>query len=366
MKIAIIIRSLRIFGGGERNVISLIEALNIKSIIPKVLTEEGVDEKEIEARYNKKVKFSLRKISTPKRRIFHFIREVFFSNPILPYLKECDFVYDFTNKPPLIFKSRKYLKYIYVLNDRRTAKFSRITRYYIIVTKILASFGIKKFQRLHPGIINITQSEYIQNEIKKSTSLTIPIIYPPVDLNKFYCSEKIKRSGLVSLGRFSPEKNHLLQIELAKKFPGVHFTFIGSIKNDVYFRKLQQKIKLDSLNNISLLPDATFKKVKRILCESLVFLHSTIEEHFGLSTVEAIAAGCLPLVHDSGGQREVVRFEEFRFKDLPEAVAKLENMLDMPDEKKEEYRRLLKTDIQKYDELNFQNKMLAYLDFRIQ
>jgi len=124
-----------------------------------------------------------------------------------------------------------------------------------------------------------------------------------------------------------------------------------------------KKIKLDSVQNITLLPNANFNQLKQVLCSSLIFLHTTIEEHFGLSTVEAVAAGCLPLVHNSGGQQEVVRFKEFRFNELDNAVEKLENMLDMPDDKKDDYRRLLKADIQKYDEINFQNKILAYLNF---
>ena len=278
-------------------------------------------------------------------------------------LEKYDFVYDFTNKPPLVFNSTKYLKYIYVLNDRRAARFSKATYFYILITKILSSIGIKKFRRIHPGIINITQSEYIQNEIEKSTGIKIPIIYPPVNLNEFYCNRNPNRSGIVSIGRFSREKNYFLQIEIAKKFPRVQFTFVGSVKNDAYFRKILKKIKLDSVQNITLLPNANFNQLKQVLCSSLIFLHTTIEEHFGLSTVEAVAAGCLPLVHNSGGQQEVVRFKEFRFNELDNAVEKLENMLDMPDDKKDDYRRLLKADIQKYDEINFQNKILAYLNF---
>ena len=34
-----------------------------------------------------------------------------------------------------------------------------------------------------------------------------------------------------------------------------------------------------------------------------------------MSTVEGIAAGCIPIVHDSGGQREVVPNDELRFRD---------------------------------------------------
>jgi len=350
------------FGGGERLVISLIEGLNRGSIIPEVFSEDEVNEEEVELRYKKRVNFLFRKINLPRNKILHLFKELFFNSPIIKDLKKYDFVYDFTNKPPLIFDSQKYLKYIYVLNDKRSARFSRATSAYITVTKALSSIGIKKFQRMHPGIINVTLSEFIQSEIKKATGVKVPIVYPPVSLNEFSCAMDHERHGVVSLGRFSPEKNYLLQIEIAKKFPKIHFTFIGSAKNRNYYQKIVQKVKSDSVQNVSLIPNASFKQVKKVLCQSLIFLHATIEEHFGLSTVEAIAAGCLPLVHNSGGQKEVVNYSEFRYSDIHDAEIKLQSMLNLSSEKKNEYHKSLRMDIQKYDEINFQNSMASYLD----
>ena len=34
--------------------------------------------------------------------------------------------------------------------------------------------------------------------------------------------------------------------------------------------------------------------------------HPELAEHFGIATVEAMAAGCVPVVIDKGGQREIV------------------------------------------------------------
>jgi glycosyltransferase involved in cell wall biosynthesis len=38
-------------------------------------------------------------------------------------------------------------------------------------------------------------------------------------------------------------------------------------------------------------------------------------EHFGMTTPEAIASGAIPYVHDSGGQREIVIDSRLRFSD---------------------------------------------------
>jgi glycosyltransferase involved in cell wall biosynthesis len=91
-------------------------------------------------------------------------------------------------------------------------------------------------------------------------------------------------------------------------------------------------------------------------------MHSTVEEHFGLSTVEAISAGCIPLVHNSGGQIEIVKRSELLYDDIPDAEIKLQDILTLNREKRLEYLQSLKQNIEKYDERSFQAGMLAYLN----
>jgi glycosyltransferase involved in cell wall biosynthesis len=49
-------------------------------------------------------------------------------------------------------------------------------------------------------------------------------------------------------------------------------------------------------------------------------------EHFGVSIAEAMASGCIPIVHDSGGPREFVP-ETFRFNSVEEAAKKIERAI---------------------------------------
>ncbi len=44
-------------------------------------------------------------------------------------------------------------------------------------------------------------------------------------------------------------------------------------------------------------------------------------EHFGISIVEAMALGCLPIVHDSGGMREFVP-AQYRYTSIEQAAEK--------------------------------------------
>ena len=52
-----------------------------------------------------------------------------------------------------------------------------------------------------------------------------------------------------------------------------------------------------------------------------------VGEHFGISIVEAMALGCLPIVHNSGGMVEFVP-ELYRYETVPEAASKIDNAIN--------------------------------------
>jgi glycosyltransferase involved in cell wall biosynthesis len=51
------------------------------------------------------------------------------------------------------------------------------------------------------------------------------------------------------------------------------------------------------------------RKLRDVLARAKIYVHCARNEHFGISIVEAMAAGCVPVVHDSGGPREIVTDE---------------------------------------------------------
>jgi glycosyltransferase involved in cell wall biosynthesis len=75
--------------------------------------------------------------------------------------------------------------------------------------------------------------------------------------------------------------------------------------------------------------DASFDKLISILKKSKVYFHPRPGEHFGMSIVEAMSAGLIPIVSDIGGQTEFVP-SKYPFHTLEQATVIASNAFDEP------------------------------------
>jgi len=118
----------------------------------------------------------------------------------------------------------------------------------------------------------------------------------------------------VTVGRIVPEKRFHLFVELARMVPTTRFVVIGSLQDGTssYFEGLRRAAP----ENVSFVL-SPLRKVKALLGKAIAYVHCAENEHFGITIVEAMAAGCVPVVHDSGGPREIVTNDVgFRWRDL--------------------------------------------------
>lgn len=77
--------------------------------------------------------------------------------------------------------------------------------------------------------------------------------------------------------------------------------------------------------------DADDRTLEELLQRARFGLHCYRHEHFGIAVAEMITAGVLPVVHDSGGVREIVTDPALRFRDVPEAADRLAQLIATPD-----------------------------------
>ena len=97
-------------------------------------------------------------------------------------------------------------------------------------------------------------------------------------------------------------------IEIAKLLPDIDFIHIGKWSNPKGEKNTQaiEKIKEDSPQNIQYLGFVQTELLNKIYSESKVYLQLSRHEAFGVSVVEAMSYGCIPIVSNAYALPEIV------------------------------------------------------------
>lgn len=163
-------------------------------------------------------------------------------------------------------------------------------------------------------------SEFVRAAVIETHSLDVTVVFPPSwDGQLRQCRPGLRR--VVTLGSFHPDKRQLEQVEVARRLPDWRFTLLGWEVFPSYARKVQQAAR--ELTNVSVILNPTRQRIDDELARASHFVHSNPLEGFGIAVVEAVAAGCVPVVPDTGGVREIVAPEELRFEDVDGCVKAL-------------------------------------------
>lgn len=226
--------------------------------------------------------------------LIHFPREKMISAPInqkIPYLKSLSQKHDLN----------------YVLNNNLFIPNSNFTSYWL------------------------TQKWDIPEEKKT-------VIYPPVTMIQL---KSQKHKGQICIcSRIEASKKIDLLLSAYENSDylknNCHLVVMGSIKQE-------SSSYIESIKKIS--PSVEFHfnpsrtEIEKILSESEIFWHAKgidendprLFEHFGITTVEAMSAGCVPIVINKGGQQEIVTENcGFKFNTLDEMISYTEHLMKNP------------------------------------
>jgi glycosyltransferase involved in cell wall biosynthesis len=185
--------------------------------------------------------------------------------------------------------------------------------------------------------IVLTNSNYSREAIKRVYGVDAVVVYPPVDVRRFFCDEE-KEDLVVSLGRLSKDKMHELALYVARSVREARFIVMGSTRTSDkgYVDKLRSMAR--DLPNVEIIENPSIDQVRDVLCRAKVLLHCMRGEHFGIAIVEAMAAGAVPVTWDLGGPRETVP-EKYRFSSISEAPMKVREALKASQQERDELRR---------------------------
>lgn len=148
------------------------------------------------------------------------------------------------------------------------------------------------------------------------------VIYPVVD-DVFFTTNVRKGKTILSIGRFFKQLHSKRQDVLIQAFKkliesepakGWKLVLIGAVEDEEYFLECRQAARDMPIEFVT---QASRDEVVEWCGTASIYWHAAgygveedehpeLVEHFGISTAEAMAAGCVPLVVPKGGQKEVL------------------------------------------------------------
>lgn len=173
----------------------------------------------------------------------------------------------------------------------------------------------------------IYNSNFTKTHCQKFWKIKSEVLYPPVSTEDFTVGKKQKI--ILTVGRFYgylKDKKHKLMIDAFKKMLDVEkisdwsFVLVGGAGegDEAYVKELETAAVGYP---IKILPNLSFKDLKKLYSETSIYWHASgfgetdpsKMEHFGITTVEAMASGAVPVVINKGGQTEIVKDNESGF-----------------------------------------------------
>lgn len=190
----------------------------------------------------------------------------------------------------------------------------------------------------------MANSEFTRGWIRAFWDTDSEVLFPPIQTDRMHPTTE-REKAIVTVGRFfSPGLGHAKrQLEMVQFFGRAHRSgalpadwrlyVVGGCEESQqpYLRQVKDAGRGLPVEVIANAPRGT---VERLLSTSSVFWSATgygedvqkapwSSEHFGMTTVESMAGGCVPVVIDRAGQKEIVReaVDGFRWSTPEQLIA---------------------------------------------
>ncbi|MEX2028044.1 MAG: glycosyltransferase family 4 protein [Candidatus Curtissbacteria bacterium] len=280
------------FGGGERYMLSLASHLSQNHIV-----DIFWDDANIKPPLSRFLKIDLTKA--------RFVKNIFEQSPAKKAFSTLGYNLIFVMSDgsiPLTFAPKNILHFQVPFNFAET--------------NLKNKLKLKRYNHI------VCNSYFTKGVIDRSFGIKSIVIYPPVDVYAIKPGEKEKL--IISVGRFSAHQLHpkkqdvLIEVfkELSKKAKGWRLVLAGQAKkeDERYLRQLKKTCRGFA---IKIEENMSIERLRATYASASIYWHATgfgedelknpeKMEHFGIATVEAQAAGVVPVVINKGGQKEIV------------------------------------------------------------
>ncbi len=176
-----------------------------------------------------------------------------------------------------------------------------------------------------------TISEFTRKWTWKYWRRNSELLFPQIDFEGFHIG--VKQPKILNVGRFFVGNHNKKHLEMVKAFKsmvdnglkGWELHLVGNVAAGEEHEEYLDAVRQSGQGYpIFIHQDIPYQQLTDLYAESAIYWHASgfgenenrdpvKFEHFGITTIEAMASGCVPVVIGKGGQREIVTHGENGF-----------------------------------------------------
>lgn len=223
------------------------------------------------------------------------------------------------------FESKKFDAIIYLSDGSIPFVGTKLFVHFQFPTEWINGKSIKNRIKLFFIKKIFCNSYFTKSFIDKKLNVKSDVLYPPVNLSVI--KNKKKENVILHVGRFDVDfhesnyKKQDVMIDIFKKMIDAglgnwKFKLVVGVR-DGDEEKLNKLKAISEGYPIDLIINIPNQKLWEYYSKAKIYWHATgygedlqkypeKAEHFGISTVEAMGSGCVPVVFNAGGQKEII------------------------------------------------------------
>lgn len=297
LKIAVLTDSLTNRGGGEREILTLLDYFDVDLYC-------GIYDKE-----NTFSEFSKRKIKYfLRKKLPSFINTMYIRYKFkkIKFNKKYDAYIYFWPAPltagyktkPNIWYCNTPLRYLYDLREEFLKSYKPVIRPFVR----LAMFFIQKNdQHIIKNYVNkiLVNSINVQKRVSKYYHLKSEVVYPPTNIKRF----KFIKFGdfYLSSGRLESNKGIHLVVRAFQKMPDKKLVILGGGVDEEKIKRM-----CEGYPNINFIGAVEGKRLEEYYGKCICTIYMSKKEDFGMIPVESMACGKPCIATDEGGFKETI------------------------------------------------------------
>jgi glycosyltransferase involved in cell wall biosynthesis len=179
----------------------------------------------------------------------------------------------------------------------------------------------------------LANSQYVVGQIRKAHGTDARVVYPPVPGDFVDVPFEQRRLAMAAVGRVHPTKRWVTAVEIVeavrRRGHDLELTLIGHNDDVEYGRRMESMAATRPW--FRWIRDVSRAQLLAELSQHRYGIHPMWEEHFGIAPAELQRAGCIPFVHNSGGQVEIVGNDRrLTFETVEDACERIVRVIEDP------------------------------------